>query len=104
MAHKNTKSDKRLIAQYSHADKKRVNNPPVGLVAPDTDLAETNRIYAYDPHIAPSLLWAGKAERTSFDVPTVPTSSELDSSVSRRRLNVENVCRATMSPSTGGMT
>jgi len=71
MAMKRTKSDKRPIEQYSHADKKRANNPPVGLVTPDTDETETKRTYAYDPHLDPSLQWAGKAERTSFDVPTV---------------------------------
>ena len=27
--------------------------------------------YAHDPHIAPELPWAGKAEHTSFEVPTV---------------------------------
>src|SRR5665213_1357310 len=68
---KNTKSGKRPIEQYSHADKKRVNNPPVGLVTPDTDQRETKRTYAYDPHLDPSLQWAGKAEHTSFAVPTV---------------------------------
>jgi adenine-specific DNA-methyltransferase len=68
---KRAKSDKRPIEQYSHADKKRVNNPPVGLVTPDTDQKETQRSYAYDPHLDPSLHWAGKAERTSFEVPTV---------------------------------
>jgi adenine-specific DNA-methyltransferase len=68
---KRTKSTKRPIEQYSHADKKRVNNPPVGLVTPDTDQKETKRAYAYDPHLDPSLQWAGKAERTSFEVPTL---------------------------------
>ena len=68
---KGTKSKKRPIEQYSHADKKRVNNPPVGLVTPETDQKETKRVYAYDPHLDPSLQWAGKAERTSFEVPTV---------------------------------
>src|SRR5258708_38125812 len=65
------KGAKRPIEQYSHADKKRVNNPPVGLVTPDTDQTETRRTYAYDPHLDPSLQWAGKAERTSFELPTV---------------------------------
>src|SRR4051794_20457656 len=68
---KRTKSDKRPIEQYSHSDKKRVNNPPVGLVTPETDQKEAKRTYAYDPHIDPSLQWAGKAERTSFEVPSV---------------------------------
>jgi hypothetical protein len=31
------KSSKKFIAQYEHADKTRKNNPPVGLVMPDTD-------------------------------------------------------------------
>jgi adenine-specific DNA-methyltransferase len=67
---KAAKGGKRPIEQYGHADKKRVNNPPVGLVTPETDQKETKRTYAYDPHLDPSLQWAGKAERTSFEVPT----------------------------------
>ncbi len=68
---KTAKGGKRPIEQYSHKDKKRVNNPPVGLVTPETDQKESKRNYAYDPHLDPSLQWAGKAERTSFEVPTV---------------------------------
>ncbi len=66
-----TTSEKRPIEQYAHADKKRVNNPPVGLVTPDTDQQETRRKYLYDPHLDPSLQWAGKAEHTTFEVPNV---------------------------------
>jgi len=63
---------KREIEQYEHEDKQRVNNPPVGLVTPSTDPPETARkTYAYDPHLDPQLVWAGKAEHTSFEVPTV---------------------------------
>ncbi|MBI2487733.1 MAG: site-specific DNA-methyltransferase, partial [Deltaproteobacteria bacterium] len=65
------KSNKKPIEQYDHKDKKRVNNPPVGLVTPDTDKETGKKTYAYDPHIDPSLQWAGKAEHTSFEVPTV---------------------------------
>lgn len=68
---KHVKNDKRPIEQYSHSDKKRVNNPPVGLVTPETDQKEAKRIYSYDPHLDPSLHWSGKKERTSFEVPTV---------------------------------
>ncbi len=68
---KTTKTDKRPIEQYSHADKTRVNNPPVGLVTPETDQKDSTRTYAYDPHLDPSLQWAGKAERTTFEIPTV---------------------------------
>ncbi|MGO9060096.1 MAG: site-specific DNA-methyltransferase [Candidatus Binataceae bacterium] len=67
---KSTRSNKRPLEQYAHPDKKRVNNPPVGLVTPETDQKETKRAYAYDPHLDPSLQWAGKAERASFEVPT----------------------------------
>lgn len=64
--------EKKQIDSYSHADQKRTNNPPVGLVTPDTEPLETaKKTYEYDPHLDPQLMWAGKAERTSFDVPTV---------------------------------
>ncbi|MCH7739843.1 MAG: site-specific DNA-methyltransferase, partial [Chloroflexi bacterium] len=108
-------SSKRQITQYDHGDKKRLNNPPVGMVTTATDrIAEgkqARKTYRYDPHIDPALQfdvggaeieniidaglgaesleeakqaleelkkqrepylnWAGKAERTSFEVPTV---------------------------------
>lgn len=68
---KNNKTPhKKPIEQYEHKDKKRINNPPVGLVTPDTDKDSGKKTYAYDPHIDPSLQWAGKAEHTSFEVPT----------------------------------
>ncbi len=65
------KSTKRDIETYAHTDKERVNNPPVGLVTPDTDKDASKKTYAYDPHLDPQLQWAGKAEHTSFEVPTV---------------------------------
>lgn len=64
-------SKKRPIEQYEHKGKKRVNNPPVGLVTPDTDKDEAKKAYAYDPHLDPQLTWSGKTEHTSFQVPTV---------------------------------
>ncbi|RMD68018.1 MAG: site-specific DNA-methyltransferase [Gammaproteobacteria bacterium] len=102
--------EEKAITSYRHTDK-RVNNPPVGMVTPETDRAEKPTRWAYDPHIAPELQfdvrrsdieriiddalaagdekamrdaletlkrmsdpylnWAGKAERTSFEVETV---------------------------------
>ncbi|MGH9188924.1 MAG: site-specific DNA-methyltransferase, partial [Acidimicrobiales bacterium] len=101
------------VEQYEHPDKKRLNNPPVGLVTPATDPDGARVAYAFDPHLdpelrfdgtevaaeldgiiseglaaetvneaqnaferlramrSPYLTWAGKAERTGFDVPTV---------------------------------
>jgi adenine-specific DNA-methyltransferase len=73
MAQKKKNDTKRPIESYEHRDKERVNNPPVGLVTPDTDqdAGQKKKIYAYDPHLDPQLQWAGKAEHTSFEVPTV---------------------------------
>src|SRR5438876_11869409 len=78
---------KRPIERYEHSDKKRINNPPVGLVTPETDPVEpTHKTYDYlapvpsvkprreldyDPHLDPQLVWAGKKEHSSFEVPTV---------------------------------
>ena len=99
----------KLIA-YRH-DEKRINNPEVGMVTPDSDPAVAETRWRYDPHIDPALQfdvgraglermiddalasgdeavmrraleqlkrqagpylnWAGKAERTSFEVDTV---------------------------------
>ena len=61
----------RTIKNYTHDDKDRLNNPPVGLVTPDTDQDAGKKTYAYDPHLDPQLVWSGKAEHTSFEVPTV---------------------------------
>ena len=64
-------SKKRGVENYTHADKERVNNPPVGLVTPETDKDADKKTYAHDPHLDPQLVWAGKVEHTSFKVPTV---------------------------------
>jgi len=72
MARKKTTETKRPIESYEHKGKRRVNNPPVGLVTPDTDPdGGAEKTYSYDPHLDPQLQWAGKAEHTSFEVPTV---------------------------------
>ena len=61
----------RNIENYDHTGETRINNPPVGLVTPETDQDAGNKTYEHDPHLDPTLVWAGKAERTSFEVPTV---------------------------------
>ena len=65
------KANTKPIEQYDHKGSERLNNPPVGLVTPDTDKETDKKTYAYDPHLDPQLQWAGKAEHASFDVPTV---------------------------------
>jgi len=59
------------IEQYLHGHEDRLNNPPVGLVTPQTDKDGAKKKYEYDPHLDPQLQWAGKTEHTSFEVPTV---------------------------------
>ncbi len=115
MARKKETNPKRPIESYEHKGKERLNNPPVGLVTPETDpdAGQKKKRYSYDYHLAPELNfdarkvrdelaaeierglaaqtleeakaalaklreaqepflnWAGKAERTSFEVPTV---------------------------------
>jgi len=71
MSRKANQIKKRKLEQYDHKGKERVNNPPVGLVNPQTDKDAPKKSYKYDPHLDPKLEWAGKAEHTSFEVPTV---------------------------------
>lgn len=69
---KSNSTEQKLFEQYDHKDKQRLNNPPVGLVDAHTDNGgQKKKTYQYDPHLDPQLQWAGKAEHTSFDVPTV---------------------------------
>ena len=71
MARQPRRPRKREIENYAHTGKERVNNPPVGLVTPETDEDTAKMTYQHDPHIDPQLSWAGKAEHTAFEVPTV---------------------------------
>ena len=60
-----------LLSPMTTGTRERLNNPPVGLVTPETDPETGRKTYAYDPHLDPQLQWSGKAEHTSFAVPTV---------------------------------
>src|SRR5574337_153112 len=64
MAPRKTAKPKRIIESYEHKKEERVNNPPVGLVTPETDpdTGQKQKTCAYDPHLDPQLQWAGKAE------------------------------------------
>ncbi len=62
---------KKPIEQYDHEGTKPPNNPPLGLADVKSDPGDSKKTYAYDPHLDPTLIWAGKAERTSFEIPTV---------------------------------
>lgn len=64
-------TSERKIKSYTHDDKERTNNPPIGLVNANTDLDVKPTKYDHDPHVDPNIDWAGKSEGTSFEVPTV---------------------------------
>ena len=70
MGRRNKRAE-RSIKSYAHKDKKRLNNPQVGLVTSETDPDADGRAYAHDPHLDPQISWAGKTEHGSFEVPTV---------------------------------
>ena len=58
------------IADYRHKGEKRKNIPDAGLATYNSKSQEPVK-YSYDPHLDPQLIWAGKSERTSFEVETV---------------------------------
>jgi adenine-specific DNA-methyltransferase len=68
----NSKTTTKILDTYTHSEAKRTNLPPMGLVKPENDPVEApKKKYEFDPHMDPQLQWAGKTERTSFEVPTV---------------------------------
>ncbi len=56
------------VEDYEHSDARRTNNPPVGLAHLDREETPVKRLN-YDPHLDPQLVWAGKEERATVDVP-----------------------------------
>jgi adenine-specific DNA-methyltransferase len=69
MPKKPAKKEKEIkIEAYSHAGKKRKNNPPIGLVSSQTDKLNGYTKYAHDPYIDPHLSWAGKKEGQEVNV------------------------------------
>lgn len=55
------------VDDYRHDGATRLNNPPAGLAWQDTEKPSKHR-FEYDPHLDPQLVWAGKAERGSFEI------------------------------------
>jgi len=63
-------SDDENVEAYRHETETRKNVVPAGLASYDT-LTPKLRKYEYDPHLHQQLVWTGKAENTSFEIPTV---------------------------------
>ena len=58
------------VQDYRFVDEKRKNIPDAGLASFYRETRERKK-YEYDPHLDPTLQWAGKTEHTSFEVDTV---------------------------------
>lgn len=71
MAKAKTPVKKKDIEQYKHNDKSRPNNPQVGMVSNANDSDTAKKQYAFDPHLDPTLVWAGKQEQSELEVDTV---------------------------------
>jgi adenine-specific DNA-methyltransferase len=90
---KGSQTDKVIpVEDYEHVDSTRVNNPPAGLAHLDREETPV-RTLAYDPHLDPQLVWAGKVERSEVEIPapSVHVHEELSAqkivgSVRRQRL------------------
>lgn len=54
MASRGRKDAEKQVESYEHRDKERVNNPPAGLVTPETDpdTGQSKKTYADDPLVA----------------------------------------------------
>ena len=82
------------VEDYEHKAATRPNNPPVGLAHLDREETPTKTL-AYDPHLDPQLVWAGKAERHTVEIPapSIHVHEELSAeaiigSVRRQRLQL----------------
>lgn len=54
------------ILSYRH-DQRRVNNPEVGMVSPESDPDDPKTTYAYDPHLDPTLQFDSSANRARIE-------------------------------------
>ena len=88
------KRDRKIEIEHNKQKASRKNNPAAGLISEKTEPLEIvkTKKYSYDPHISPQLQWAGKAEHTSFDVPTVSlhTHERIDSRAVIERVRKTN--------------
>jgi adenine-specific DNA-methyltransferase len=55
------------IADYRHEAASRLNNPTAALAREDVAPVPKRR-FEFDPHVAPELVWAGKAEEPGMEV------------------------------------
>jgi adenine-specific DNA-methyltransferase len=68
---RNTKQTSNGVKDFRHSQAQRKNNPPAGIASVYEKSQREVRRYQFDPHLDPQLVWAGKAEHTSFEVEVV---------------------------------
>jgi adenine-specific DNA-methyltransferase len=61
------------VRDFRHADARRPNYPPTSVASTCEVRERQTTHYTYEPHLDPQLVWAGKAEHTSFEVDVVPS-------------------------------
>ena len=66
------------IDSYLHETETLKNAVPVELASDDTSKAKPKR-YDYEPHLDSQLIWSGKKEHTSLEVPTIAYDLKLSS-------------------------
>jgi len=70
MGKKNKNSANNDVEAYRHETETCKNAVSVGPSSYDTSRPKPKR-YDYDPHLYPQLIWSGKKEHLSFQVPAV---------------------------------
>jgi adenine-specific DNA-methyltransferase len=83
------------VDTYTHDGAKRKNNPPVGLVSTTTDKLNGKTKYKHDPHIDPTLSWAGKDEGVNVEVQNVSLHIH-------ERIDPERIVRSFLKPQPKG--
>ncbi|MBU3967007.1 MAG: hypothetical protein KKG76_06510, partial [Euryarchaeota archaeon] len=90
---RSSKPEKKPIEQYEHKGMDRCNNPPVGLVTPETDSDSGKKTYAYDPHID---LSPQRAQRTQSSA--IPVTMYENAAASRLRTRMTQIARIFTDP------
>ncbi|MBK8226537.1 MAG: site-specific DNA-methyltransferase [Flavobacteriales bacterium] len=73
------------ILSYRH-DQRRVNNPEVGMVSPESDPDDPKTKYAYDPHLDPALQFDSSANRARIETIIDDALASKDEKVMRAAL------------------
>ena len=92
------------VEDYRHEEATRVNNPPAGLAPSFEKLTREKKTYAFDPHLDPQLVWAGKAGLKAYEFDEGQTSFTVDT-VSlhiHERVSAKAILQAAKKPSPVG--